>query len=138
MPRRAWAQRWPPKRGARGQPARRGARGQPARRGAPWQPARWEARGQPAQPCDGRRRDSFGLLRELLGLVLLIERADELFEMPVHDLIELVEREVDAMVGDAALREVVGADALGAVARADLELARLRLLALLTIALIGE
>ena len=33
--------------------------------------------------------------------------------------VDLVQREVDAVVGDAALREVVGADALGAVAAAD-------------------
>ena len=43
---------------------------------------------------------------------------------PGHDLIELVERQVDAVIGHAALREVVGADALRAVARAHLRRAR--------------
>ena len=33
---------------------------------------------------------------------------------------QLVEREIDAVIADAALRKIVGADALGAVARADL------------------
>jgi hypothetical protein len=49
----------------------------------------------------------------------------------VAGLVELVERQVDAVIGDAALREIIGADALGAVAGADLQLARLRLLTLL-------
>ena len=34
--------------------------------------------------------------------------------------------EADAVIGDAALREIIGADALGAVAGADLALAVLR------------
>src|SRR5262252_2887494 len=38
-------------------------------------------------------------------------------------LIELVQRQADAMVGDAPLREVIGADALRAIARANLALA---------------
>ena len=41
-----------------------------------------------------------------------------------HHPVELVERQVDAVVGEATLREIVGADALRAVARADLRLAR--------------
>src|SRR5579871_2628867 len=57
---------------------------------------------------------SFDLMRQLLGLVLLVERRDELVQVAVHHVVELVEREVDAMVGDAALRKIVGADALGA------------------------
>jgi methyl-accepting chemotaxis protein len=45
----------------------------------------------------------------------------------VHDRrVDLVQRQVDAVVGDAALRKVVGADALGAVAAADQALARVR------------
>src|SRR5262249_60481785 len=39
------------------------------------------------------------------------------------DLRKLVEREVDAVIGDAALRKIIGADALRAIARADLFLA---------------
>src|SRR5580704_475186 len=46
---------------------------------------------------------------------------DELAQrLALDHLRQLVEREVDAMVGDAPLRKIVGADALGAVARPDL------------------
>src|SRR5437764_1172652 len=65
----------------------------------------------------------FGELGELLGLLLGGERVDEVVELAVHDAVDLVQGEIDAVVGDAALREVVGADALGAVARADQRLA---------------
>src|SRR6476659_1113201 len=68
----------------------------------------------------GTRRS--GRLRErgeLVSLVLGGERRGDLRKVAVHDGIDLVQRKVDAVVGDAALREVVGADAVGAVARAD-------------------
>src|SRR6185503_20528987 len=55
---------------------------------------------------------------ELLGLVLGGERRRDLREVAVHDRIDLVQREVDAVVGDAPLGEVVGADAVRAVAAA--------------------
>ena len=71
----------------------------------------------------------FDLLREFFGLVLLIRAPDQLLDLAVHDVVELVQRQIDAVVGDPALREIIGADAFGAVARADLELAGLRLLA---------
>ena len=45
---------------------------------------------------------------------------------PREHLVELVEGEVDAVVGHPPLRKIVGADALRAVARADLALARRR------------
>jgi hypothetical protein len=51
-------------------------------------------------------------LRQLFCLVLLIERANQLIEIAFHDIVELVQREIDAMVGDAALREILGAYAL--------------------------
>ncbi len=44
------------------------------------------------------------------------QRVGEFADFAVHDVIHLVQREVDAVVGDAALREIVGADALGTVA----------------------
>src|SRR5579862_995045 len=75
--------------------------------------------------------DSIDLLRQLFRLVLLVQGGRQLVEVAVHDLVELVEGEVDAMIGDAPLREIIGADALGAVSGSDLELARLRLLTLL-------
>ena len=51
------------------------------------------------------------------------ERIGQLFQITVHDEIQLVQRQVDAVVRHAALREIVGADALAAVARADQTLA---------------
>ena len=43
----------------------------------------------------------------------------DFFQVTVHHKIELVQGEVDAVVGYAALGVVVGADALAAVAAAD-------------------
>ena len=60
---------------------------------------------------------------ELLGLVFVLQRVHELGQLALHDVAELVQRQVDAVIGDARLRKVVGADALGAVAGAHLQLA---------------
>src|SRR5438270_3223872 len=61
---------------------------------------------------------------ELLGAVGGGEPVDHLVErLAGHDLVDLVEGQVDAVVGHPALREVIGADVLRAVARADLALA---------------
>src|SRR5262249_56338437 len=63
-------------------------------------------------------------LREPPRFVIGDQGVDDLVQRaPFHHLVELVEREVDAMVGDAALGEIVGADAFAAVAAADLALA---------------
>src|SRR5690606_18907759 len=56
--------------------------------------------------------------RELLGLVRRVQRLEQLVHVAVQDRVELVEREPDAVIGQAVLREVVGADALGSIARA--------------------
>src|SRR4051794_20036824 len=64
-----------------------------------------------------------GAPRARLGLVPGHEPARVLVEFPRHDLVDLVQREVDAMVGYAALREVVRADAVAAIAGADQPLA---------------
>ena len=65
--------------------------------------------------------------RELARLMIGDERVDQLVERrALEHRVELVQRQVDAMIGDAPLRKVVGADALRAVARADLALAGLR------------
>src|SRR6185312_13747109 len=60
---------------------------------------------------------------ELLGVGFLRQRLGDLVEVAVHDVGDPVEREVDPMIGDAALREVVRADALAAIAAADQALA---------------
>src|SRR5262245_31176387 len=66
---------------------------------------------------------------EKLSLMLGHQRADQFLEpRPFDNLVELVEGEIDAVIGDAALREIIGADALGAVARPDLAAPRGRAL----------
>src|SRR5882672_4827777 len=61
---------------------------------------------------------------ELLGLVLGEQRLSQLGQIAVHDVVDLVEGETDAVVGDPSLRKVISADALGAVPRTDQGLAR--------------
>src|SRR5579864_5081534 len=87
---------------------------------------------QRSWPC------SFDLIRQLFGLMFLIEGAHQLVEIAVHHVIELVQGEIDAMVGHAALRKIVGAYALGAIAGPYLQLTRLRLGALLLLAFRGQ
>src|SRR5690606_15039575 len=67
---------------------------------------------------------------ELVGFVFVDERVDDLVEVAGQYFLQLVKREVDPMVGDAALREVVGADSFGAISRADEKLPLLRLFGL--------
>src|SRR5699024_4051621 len=61
---------------------------------------------------------------ELFGLVFAGQGADDSVQVAGHDVVEFVQRQVDAVVGDSALREVVGANAFGAIAAADQFLAR--------------
>ena len=51
------------------------------------------------------------------------QRRDKFVEVALHGLIELVQRQVDAVVGHAVLRKVVRANPLAAISRADLQLA---------------
>jgi hypothetical protein len=60
-----------------------------------------------------------GVLPEFFSLVVSGKGVDDLIEAALHDQIELVEGESDAVVGDAVLGEVVGANFLAAVAGAD-------------------
>src|SRR4029077_2608368 len=60
-----------------------------------------------------------GLL-ELFGLVIRGERFENGVELSIHNEIQLMERQADAVIGDAVLREVVGANFLAAVAAASL------------------
>src|SRR5262245_45568933 len=56
----------------------------------------------------GQRSSTRSLCSEQLGLALIAERGHELLEIPLDHLIELVEREPDAVIGDAVLLEVIG------------------------------
>src|SRR5690606_10985902 len=91
----------------------------------------WAPGPQPRRYLPGARWPRSFLLGELFGAVLLLQCLDELIEVSVDHLRQAIERQVDAVVGYATLWKVVRADALGAVAGADLELARLRLRGLL-------
>src|SRR6185436_4739076 len=78
----------------------------------------------PASACETFKSGRFlGELRQPLGLVGGDQATDQVVELAVEDALDLVQRQVDPMVGHTALREVVGADALRAVARADQRLA---------------
>ena len=81
---------------------------------------------QVRRPCSWRALLSAHLFgREQRRLVLRHERINDLLQrFAVEDLWQLVERQIDPMIGHPALREIVGADALGAVAAADLPAAR--------------
>ena len=57
---------------------------------------------------------------QLFGLELLIQRYDDLLQSTGQDLVQFVEGEIDAVVGDPVLGVVVSTDAFGAVAAADL------------------
>lgn len=63
-----------------------------------------------------------------LGVVGVFEGANHLLNVAVHKLGQGVDCKPDSVVGDAALRVVVGSDALGAVARSDLLAAALGVL----------
>ena len=47
------------------------------------------------------------------------QRFDNLFKITPEDFIEFVQRQVDTVIGDPALGEIVGADSLAAISRAN-------------------
>ena len=51
-----------------------------------------------------------GFLLQLFSLIVRDERFDQRLDFAVHDGIELVDSEADAVVGESVLREIVGAD----------------------------
>src|SRR5664279_385140 len=59
---------------------------------------------------------AFAQLGQLLGLVFLRQRLGQLEQIAIHDRVDLVEREVDAVIGHPPLREVIRANALAAIA----------------------
>src|SRR5437764_7039197 len=98
--------------------------------------ARWRRQAPSSQSSRQRRSLHF---RKLRGLVLGEQRIDDLVErLTIHDLVDFIERQVDSVIGDTALRKVISADALRPVAGADLAVAigGARGLARLTLALI--
>src|ERR1700734_1834970 len=59
----------------------------------------------------------FALLFQLLALIVVGERREQRVQPAFHYQIELVQGQADAMIGDAILREVVGADFFATIAR---------------------
>src|SRR5438128_1201709 len=62
---------------------------------------------------------SFLMLSQALLLVEILERLNQLFHLSGNNGIQLVQVQVDAMVGDAVLRKIIRADALTAIAGTD-------------------
>src|ERR1035438_3993576 len=73
-----------------------------------------------------RSRNAAFQRRQLLRRLGRPQRGDYFAEVAVENRLQLVERQADSMVGDAALGVVVRADAITAVAAADQALARRR------------
>src|SRR5205807_747894 len=75
------------------------------------------------QPCAsvvvGWPTEASSLLLQALLLVELLERLNQLFHFSGNNGIQLVQVQVDAVIGDAVLREIVGADPLTALAGTD-------------------
>ena len=57
---------------------------------------------------------------ELLLLVGIDERFNDIVHIAVNECVDGVNRFADAVIGDAPLIEIIGADAFASVARADL------------------
>src|SRR5439155_8603105 len=115
--------------------ASRRTRQGPARRAVRTRPyGKRRARGQGAarhRRAECRRLPHRASARRAVGLprpsllerapaFLRAERLGELVELPLQDPVELVDRELDPVVGDAVLGIVVGADLPCALAGADL------------------
>src|ERR1019366_7346983 len=73
-----------------------------------------------AGPGPRRHVGLAGQRGELLLVVRLLQGRDELLDLALQHLGQVVEGEPDAVVRHAVLRKAVGADALAAVAGADL------------------
>src|SRR5688572_29346217 len=83
-----------------------------SRRRAPW---------RTASPSESSGCTS--ALREFFGVEVLGDGVEQRIQTAFHDLIELVQRQADAVIGDAILLEVIGADLFATVAGADHALA---------------
>src|SRR5664280_2829623 len=62
-------------------------------------------------------RSLFPLLSHFFALVVGDQGIEDGIHFALHHEIELMERQADAVIADAILREVIGADFLAAVAR---------------------
>src|SRR6185312_4086968 len=58
-------------------------------------------------------------LSQALFFVEVTQRLDQIADVAGDDGVEFVQIQIDAVIGDAVLREIVGADAFAAIAGAD-------------------
>ena len=100
--------------------ARTGRRRSPASSGAMPAATRRVARGRDVAEGAASHASTWRDLLQLLGVVERRDLIEQLGHVAFEHGVQLVGREVDAVVGDAALREVVGADLLGPLAGAHL------------------
>ena len=66
---------------------------------------------------------AFGLGFELSALFFRIERIEERLNIAIHVSDNVTHVVADAVIGDAALREIIGSDFLATIARTDLAFA---------------
>src|SRR5699024_6022789 len=78
----------------------------------------------PVRGCFGGVRSWSGAVGQAAGLFVVDEGVADFVEFTVEELVEAVDREADAVIGDPVLFEVVGADLFGASARPGLITAR--------------
>src|SRR5690349_4833614 len=107
------------------------ARSSRASRSASWPNAGVSSRAISLVSAPSERGASRASPTELLLHVGKLERVDHRLDVAVHHARQVVRGEADAMIGEAALRKVVGADLRRAVARAHLQLAHARAFGLL-------
>src|SRR4051812_20495753 len=74
--------------------------------------------------CAGWRKDVPGERRQLLLVLRLLQRSDDVTELPFHHLGEIVQRQADAVIRHPVLRKVVRADPFAAIPRSNLALPR--------------
>ena len=72
----------------------------------------WRSAIRTAKRDGGHSSGSTLAQRQQFLLVIGNQRVNEFVHFALHHPIELVERQIDTMVGDAALRKIIGADAL--------------------------
>ena len=70
-------------------------------------------------------RSCVGIASQSFLSIVFEQRVDHFVELPLQDLVELVEGQSDAVVGESVLREVVCPDALATVTGADQPASRL-------------
>src|SRR5271167_3612170 len=72
-----------------------------------------------AGTCSLTNLRGHGRFLQLLRLVVGPQSFDNVVDLPLHHSVELMQGEPDAVIGEAILWEIISADLLAAVSRAD-------------------